>query len=170
MSFWGLAFIQFWAREESPLVYNWRTSTLEAPLDSEMSAFTSRHEFSGELRKSLVTGQMERYYPANIRRLKYVVSALITMAPLAIAYMTTILSLNAQGFIQHQHKVHYGEKHEHPFHYPWFVMSADEGAIFDSKSTFCGYIPGVLHVALVIFMNSLYRKLAESLTEWESKL
>jgi hypothetical protein len=114
---------------------------------------------------------MERYYPANICRLKYVVSALITMALLAMAYMTMILSLNAQGFIQHQHKVHYGEKHEHPFHYPWFAMLADEGAIFDSKSTFsCCYIPGVLHVALVIFMNSLYRKLAESLTEWESKL
>eukprot|EP00979_Chaetoceros_neogracilis_P015597 scaffold6224_cov144-Chaetoceros_neogracile.AAC.1 len=135
-----------------------------------MSALTSRHEFSGVLRKSLVTGQMERYYPANICRLKYVVSALITMALLAMAYMTMILSLNAQGFIQHQHKVHYGEKHEHPFHYPWFAMLADEGAIFDSKSTFCCYIPGVLHVALVIFMNSLYRKLAESLTEWESKL
>ena len=145
-------------------------STLEGAIDSEILAFTTRHEFKGELRKSQVTGQMEKYYPANIRRLKYAASAVITMALLAVAFAAMILSLNAQGFIKHQHK-HLGHEEDcdHPFHVPWFASLAEEGAIFDSKSTFCSYIPVVLHVALVLTMNTFYRKLEEILTEWESK-
>ena len=168
--FWGLTFIQLSAREESKLAYNWGTSTLESPVDSETSAFTSRHEFKGELRKSLVTGRMEKHYPSNIRRLKYVVSSLITVVLLAVAFVAMLLSLNAQGFIKHQQKVHHGEDCAHPFHYPWFAALAEKGAMFDSKSRFCCYIPVVLHVTLVLFMNPLYRKLADILTKWESKL
>ena len=163
--FWALAFIQFWAREENKLAHNWGMSTLEGVLDSEI-----RHDFKGELRKSQVTGQMEKYYPANIRRLKYAVSAVITMALLILAFSAMILSLNAQGFIKHQHKHHgHEEDCDHPFHIPWFASLAEEGAIFDSKSTFCSYIPVILHVALVLTMNTLYRRLAKILTEWESK-
>ena len=167
--FWGLVYIQFWAREEHKLAYNWGTSSREGLAGRDISAFTFRHEFKGELRKSEVTGQMEKYYPANIRRLKFVASGLITLVSLAGAFAVMILSLNAQGYIKHRHKGKFGEELDHQFHYPMFAALAEEGGIFDANSNYCSIIPVILHVALVMLMNLAYRRLAEILTDWESE-
>ncbi len=63
-----------------------------------------------------------------------------------------------------------GEDSDHPFYFPIFAALAEEGAIFDAKSTYFSYLPVVGHVLLVNLMNTGYRKVAEKLTDWESKL
>mmetsp|Transcript_14116 Transcript_14116/g.15956 ORF Transcript_14116/g.15956 Transcript_14116/m.15956 type:complete len:361 (+) Transcript_14116:1327-2409(+) len=86
-----------------------------------------------------------------------------------------ILSLNMQGYIKHKHtsssKNLFSNDEEdchHPFYFEFFASLSEEGSIFDAKSTIQSTLAVVLHVALVLTMNMLYRKLAEFLTDWEN--
>lgn len=164
---WAIVFLQFWIRRENSLSYRWGTSKLESQLDVRSSVFTTRHEFRGKERLSEVTGKREKYYPANMRRLKYVGSALVTIFLLGCAFVVMILSLNLQGFIKHHHD-HGDPDCEHPFHFPSVAKFAAEGAIFDTQSTYCCFIPVIIHVALVMTMNNLYQVVAKILTDWEN--
>ena len=175
--FSSVIFIQFWAREENKKAYSWGTSSRQQ-VDRGISTFTYRHEFRGNLRKSEVTGRVEKYYPANIRRLKYILSGLVTLVLLAVAFLAMILSLNAQGFIKPQQKVllTISEEEEerfhfldHPFYFAHVASLAERGGMFDSNSIFRSYIPVILHVILVNLMNSTYRKISAKLTDFESK-
>ncbi len=93
---WSITYIQFWIRREHKLSYDWGTSKLLPLSELEVAALTTRHQFKGEMRKSEVTGQMEKYYPTNLRRLKYFGSALVTLALLTVAFFAMIASLNMQ--------------------------------------------------------------------------
>jgi len=166
---WAIAFIQFWIRHEHDLAYDWGTSKLLPLSDLEESAFSIRHQFKGKMRRSKVTGTMKKYYPSNLRRLKYAWSALITLLLLTGAFFVMIASLNMQGLIQHHNNdAEDEEDNEHPFFFPIFASLSGEGAIFDAKSTFFSYFPVLGHVLLIAKMNSGYRKVAKKLTDWEN--
>ena len=91
-----------------------------------------RHGFKGELRKSQVTGLMEKHYPASRRRWKYLGSALVTLVLLAGAFSVMILSLNAQGYIDHgQEDEVTGVHSRHPFFFASVaIFSEPVGLIF----------------------------------------
>lgn len=117
---------------------------------------------------------MEKYYPPNKRRLKYCVSALVTLILLSGAFFVMILSLNMQGYIKHKHdsKSWYTpsnqEAESHPFHFEYFANLSGKGRIFDCGSTIQSTLAVILHVTLVLSMNMGYRKVAELLTDWEN--
>jgi len=163
---WAIVYCRFWKRQEHRLAYSWGTYAQSA---YERKGYFLRPEFKGTPRKSPVTGAMEMYYPASRRRLKYIVSALITVVLLGVAFFVMIMSLNLQGYIQPKRDPErWGEHHRHPFHVPALSLLAEEGQIFDAASTWKCLTPVVLHVLCIFSMNYVYRRIAERMTDWEN--
>jgi hypothetical protein len=162
---WAILYCRFWQREEHKLAYSWGTY---AQSEYENKGYCLRPQFRGRLRKSPITGAMETYYPPSRRRIKYVVSALITVMLLGVAFCVMILSLNLQGYINPNRDPERWNNTAHPIHYPVFSVLAQENQIFDAKSTCRALIPVVLHVACIYFMNFGYRNIAKRLTDWEN--
>ena len=163
---WAIVYSRFWKRHEHRLAYSWGTFSQS---EYERKGYFLRPQFKGILRKSPVTGAMETYYPASRRRLKYIVSALITTVLLGVAFFVMILSLNLQGYIRPKRDPErWNQDNPHPFHFPVLSSLAEEGQIFDATSTFKCLVPVVLHVLCIFTMNYIYRFIAERLTEWEN--
>jgi len=162
---WAIVYSRFWQRHEHRLAYSWGTY---AQSEYERKAYFLRPNFRGTLRKSPITGAMETYYPASRRRLKYVVSALITVVLLGVAFCVTILSLNLQGYIRPNRDPERWGEHPHPFHFPALSSLAQKGQVFDATSTWKALTPVVVHVLCIFSMNYVYRRIAERLTEWEN--
>jgi Calcium-activated chloride channel len=164
---WGVLFLRFWERHEHRLAYQWGTYSLS--YYDKQQGLTKRPEFKGVLRVSPVTGDYETYYPAHSRRLQYVVSVLVTMVMLAVAFCMMILSLNMQGYIHpERNPERWHPNNPHPFHYHYFAVLSERGAIFDSKHFYRSFIPTFIHVAVIFTLNNLYRIIATMLTEWEN--
>ena len=164
--FWSVLFLKWWQRQESRLCYNWGVLVGEY---EKRKYFAVRPEFYGTFRTSPVTGQLEAFYPDYKRRLKYVGSAVVTIAMLNVAFWIMILSLNMQGYINPKnHPERWHENNVHPFHWPGFSRLAEPGAIFDIESSWRSLIPVALHVATISTLNTLYRIVATRLTRWEN--
>ena len=56
----------------------------------------------------------------------------------------------------------------HPFHFKHFARLSKKGNIFDSTSTVQSTLAVILHVALVLSMNTIYRRIAKYLTDKEN--
>jgi hypothetical protein len=163
---WAILGCRFWQRQEHKLAYSWGTY---AQSEYERKGCSVRPQFHGRLRKSPITGAMETYYPPSRRRVKYVISALIMVMLLGVAFCVMILSLNLQGYINPKRDPErWNNTTVHPFHYPVFSALAEENQIFDAASTFGSWIPVVLHVACIFSMNWTFRKVAQRLTDWEN--
>jgi len=164
---WGVMFLRFWERHEHRLAYQWGTYSL-SPYERQ-KFFAIRPQFRGYLRKSPVTGLVETYYPPIRRRLKYIVSAVVTAAMLAVAFNVMILSLNLQGYIRPEtDPKRWNEANPHPFHVRSLAALAGKDQLFDSKSTWRSLLPVVLHSVCIFSLNRIYREVAEALTSWEN--
>jgi anoctamin-10 len=167
---WAILFYRFWERKENTLAYQFGTLELSNLVDDfeqdyDYSIGTGGHgnpEFHGTMRKSPVTEQPELYYPPFQRKLHYLVSAVVTMTMLAIAFSIMILSLNLQGYIKPK-----GDAF-HPFYYPRLASLAADGQIFDSMSSWRCFIPVVIHAVSILTLNTIYRRIAKKLTDWEN--
>lgn len=162
---WSVVFLKYWKRHEIRLSHRWGVLLGEY---EKQKYFFLRPEFHGRLRKSPVTGMMEVHYPSYKRQLKFVVSALITIAMLNAAFWTMIASLNMQGYINPKHdpdRWHDGNKH--PFHWPALSKLAEPGQVFDMNTLRC-FFPVIIHVAIIFTFNNIYRVIATYLTQWEN--
>ena len=90
-----MSFFQCWRRKETELALSWGTSAIE-------KAEVIRPEFCGILRDSPITGKPEKYFPAWKRRLRYLMSFLLSLPFLAIGVGAMTLSLNFNGYIKHK--------------------------------------------------------------------
>jgi anoctamin-10 len=164
---WAVLFLRFWDRHEHRLAYQWGTYSLSSY--ERQKFFAIRPEFRGLLRQSPVTGQIETYYPPISRRLKYVGSAIVTAAMLAVAFCIMILSLNLQGYIRPKSNPNrWNETNPHPFHFATLSILAEEGQLFDATSQWRCYVPVLVHVMCIFALNYIYRRIAEKLTNWEN--
>eukprot|EP00978_Attheya_sp_CCMP212_P000692 scaffold1386_cov55-Attheya_sp.AAC.3 len=163
---WGMLFMRSWERTECRLAYQWGTFSSSG---FERKYFNVRPEFHGELIVSPVTGHLEKHYPAYKRYLKYLVSALVTVSMLSIAFSVMIMSLNLQGYIRPMNDpTRWNDEHQHPFHYPILSVLAEKGNLFDVASQWMCFVPVVVHVMCMMTMNAAYRHVATRLTEWEN--
>lgn len=97
------------------------------------------------------------------------VSALVTVLMLGIAFAVMIMSLNLQGYIHPNHNPdRWDDENDHPFHYPYLASLAEEGNLFDATSLVRSLIPVVIHVACISTLNGIYRRVATFLTAWEN--
>jgi hypothetical protein len=164
--FWAVLFLKFWKRTEVRLAYEWGNLVGEY---EKTKYFALRPAFTGRLRISPVTGQVELYYPAYKRRIKLLVSIIVTIAMLSVAFWVMILSLNMQGYINPDYDPErWHENTRHPFHFPLLSRLAEPGQVFDMNSTWRSLIPVVLHVVSILTLNNIYRMVATRLTIWEN--
>ena len=164
---WGVLFLRFWRRHEHRLAYRWGTYSLS--LYDKQKALTLRPEFTGVPRISPITGEYETYYPAHKRRIQYGISAVVTCVMLSIAFCMMILSLNMQGYIHpERNPERWNADNHHPFHYPGFAVLSEKGELFDMTHRWKSFIPTLIHVAMIFTLNSVYRVIAEVLTEREN--
>lgn len=119
------------------------------------------------MRRSPVTGELERFYPAWKRAIRRIVSAIITLLALAGASTIMIISMNLQGYISRADRELWGDR-IHPLYFPLFAQFAEEGGIFDANSTWKIYGPLIMRAIVVANMNGQYSKLAELLSRFEN--
>jgi anoctamin-10 len=163
---WSVLFLKWWRRHEARLCYKWGVLVGEY---EKRKYFDVRPEFYGSFRSSPVTGELELFYPEYKRLLKFMGSAIVTIAMLFIAFWTMILSLNLQGYINPKnHPERWHEGNIHPFHWPQISQLAEPGALFDMHSPWRSLIPVALHVTTISTFNAVYRVIATRLTEWEN--
>ncbi|GAX16666.1 hypothetical protein FisN_23Lh202 [Fistulifera solaris] len=162
-----ILYLRFWDRYEHRLAYQWGTYSL-SPYE-RLKVFALRPEFRGYLRYSPITDEIETFYPAFYRRLKYVLGTVITASMLFVAFVIMILSLNLQGYIRPSaNPRRWNDSNPHPFYSPGFAVLAEEGRLFDATSSWRFLIPVAIHVLGINVLNSLYRKVSVALTDWEN--
>ena len=165
---WGMAFVKGWKRRSNDLACQW--GTLPAFHEggsggsSSLSEALTRPEFRGELRVSDVTGKPERYFPDYARNGYYLLSVVVTGSFLALAFAVMVCSLNLQGYITDCDL--WTEK---AFHIPLLAKYAEPGGLFnaDEQPLWCN-VPVVLHVVVILNLNSLYQSIAHWLTDLEN--
>ncbi|KAL7522355.1 hypothetical protein ACHAWX_007182 [Stephanocyclus meneghinianus] len=162
--FWAALCDRCWERRESRLAYLWGTYSSSY---RDRISFGQRPEFVGEMRKSPVTGRMEKFYPYHKRLFKFAVSALVTAVLLAGATFVMVIGMNLQGYISSEDLEQWGDE-KHPLYFPRFAQLAEPGSIFDATSAWKSFIPVILRAIFVMNLNYQYRHIAEKLTEWEN--
>jgi anoctamin-10 len=158
---WAILFTRFWEREENLMAYSWGTLQITNYNSLSNDGPGHRPEFYGHVRSSPVTGIPEMYYPPIKRKVQYLVSAIVTICMLTLAFWVMILSLNLQGYI-------IPKKKYHPFHFPSFAILAEEGNWFDAASSWRCFIPVLIHVFCILLLNTCYREIAKKLTDLEN--
>jgi len=164
MFLWGVFFLRYWERYEKRYAWMWGTyATSETFIEIE-----TRANFKGTPRISPVTGAVQMHYPAWRRRLKQVVSGLITSCLLCVAFFWIICSLNLQGYVNPAHdRNRWPEDDDHIFHIPYLADLAQPGELLDCNTHY-GLIPVVIHALVIAVFNMTYRSIAIHLTEWEN--
>lgn len=153
MAFWTIIFTKCWRRKEHELALDWGTSDIE-------KGELVRPEFKGILRKSPVSGKMEKYFPAWKRRLRYLISFLLSIPFLMLGVIAMILSLNFNGYIKHK---------ESPIYFARLASFAEPGHIFAADNPYYGWmIPTIGHSIVINILNKLYRTVATYATDIEN--
>jgi len=75
--------------------------------------------------------------------------------------------MNMQGYISSDDAKEWGAE-DHPLYFKFFADLAEPGGIFDASSSWKCFVPVILRSLMLNFMNQMYRKAAEVLTEWEN--
>uniref|UniRef100_A0A7S1U8V0 Anoctamin transmembrane domain-containing protein n=1 Tax=Phaeomonas parva TaxID=124430 RepID=A0A7S1U8V0_9STRA len=146
--FWGVAFVRCWERRVEYLKTQWRLHM------ANPERYLALEDRVGHV-------PQRSSYPQRLQ--SYAVSAVVTLIGLGIAFGVMVCSLNLQGYI------HDNTWTERPFYIPWLAQHAEEGAIFGpDANAIVALGPTVLHVAVIFTLNTLYREVAEVLTEWEN--
>jgi len=161
---WATIFNRFWERREASLAYQWGSYAIT---DRDTLHYGKRANFKGEMRQSPVTGRIEKFYSPTKRKLKCAVSILLSTLLLVCPCMIMCISMNTQGYISSDDAKEWGSE-DHPLHFKFFAELAEPGGIFDASSSWKCFLPIILRSIMVNFMNQMYRKAAEVLTEWEN--
>jgi len=161
---WAVVCNRYWEKHEAELAYEWGTYIVT---DGDKISLGKRPGFRGKMQRSPITGCMERFYPASKRRMKCIVSAIVTLFVLSWAGAIMVVSMNAQGYVSRADRELWGER-DHPLYFQFFSQLAEEGAIFDASSWWKSIIPVVLRAVVVTNINQQYSRLAVMLTEWEN--
>ncbi|XP_065883003.1 anoctamin-10-like isoform X2 [Dysidea avara] len=150
---WGVLFIIFWQRKCSNHTFAWHSYHISRKEEL-------RAEFYGTLLPDPVTGKPRLYYPHWKRRLRYLLSLLITIPILLLGVLTMILSLNLNGYIIDKNS---------PIYVSYLAQFAEPGGWFAQDSPYFGYMLPVIGHSLVIFViNQLYSKIAQRCTDNEN--
>ena len=97
---WVQFFIVFWNRKESELKVIWDNDNLEYEKEDK------RKEFIGEIKKSIITGKDELYYPEKKKIINYSISCCVTLLFISLAVFINIISLNLRNLIpEDRHKI-----------------------------------------------------------------
>lgn len=153
MALWIIVYLKCWRRKEHEIALTWGTSNIE-------KNDAVRPEFHGILRRSPITGNMEKYFPSWKRRIRYLVSFILTLPFLSLGVGAMILSLNLNGYIKHK---------ESPIRFHSLSQYAEPGGIFAGDSPYYGWmIPTIGHSIVINLISRVYRVVATYSTDIEN--
>jgi hypothetical protein len=157
---WSVLFVRYWERRQWVFAAAHGCSLQRAAAGGTDFLEPPRAGYRATAtRANPVTGAQERYYPAWKRRLQQPVSWLVTLLMLGFCICVQVCSLNLQGYMS---------KEQHTeLEIPFFDQFSEPGRIFDVNSNM-GNVPVVLHVVLVLLLNTVFRSVAGALTAWEN--
>lgn len=162
---WAVLCNKFWERRENQLAFDWGTFSFAGGPQESLLKLGRRPGFKGHMSINPVTGKKELYFSPAKRRLRYLVTFLVTLILLSFASTFMVISMNAQGYISSND---FPKDREHPLLYPFIARLAEPGGIFDAESPVKSIIPIIIRAAVVFAMNSVYSRIAERLTEFEN--
>jgi len=112
-------------------------------------------------RFSPISGKFEYYLPLKKKILFYAISIASCSFVIVLTLIWMVLSLNARGFTDPDHKLIYFED---------ISALAAPGGLFDAN-TFAAQIPNLIHVLITnVFDEAFYRPLAKKMTRFEKHL
>ncbi|XP_072403619.1 anoctamin-10 isoform X4 [Chiloscyllium punctatum] len=136
---WSTVVMELWKRHSSVLSYTWGTMQMNSQFEEP------RVDYKGSMGINPITHRYQPYYPAWRRKLK--------IWCVSVPVLCLFLSFSLFGM------------------YVFFRMEALVKAYY-SENDGCWacvlYLPSILHTLYVTGMNSLYKMVAEVLTEWEN--
>ncbi|XP_071496822.1 anoctamin-10-like [Diadema antillarum] len=135
---WTTIFLEAWKRKCNVMAFKWGTYGM-------VKFEEPRAEYHGAITTNPVTGRREPHYPESKRNYKkYGVSAPIIMVFLCLAFLMMLAF----------------------FWFEDYLMTK-----VDAKTTVGGLvllIPSILYAVVIIIINSIYRKIASFLNDWEN--
>ncbi|XP_044050569.1 anoctamin-10-like [Siniperca chuatsi] len=137
---WSTVFLELWKRRSSSLSYRWGTLHL-----SERFA-EPRPGFHGDVGVNPVTGRVEPLFPEWQRNLR--------MALVSVPVVGLFLGLVVLGMLC----FYWGEAQVQQLHKDWDSL----------MSQTLLYMPSVLHIVYTNMLATAYKKVAQSLTEYEN--
>jgi len=153
LALWAQIFIVYWNRKCGEISIEWDNYTEE--YDKE----NVRREFKGEWRVSPVTEKYEKYYPENKRNIKFLISFLVSVPALLVSLFVNVCFLNLSGFIQ--------PGTDSFLEIEFLCKFSAKGEIFEVNGTM-NSIVGIIHGIVLVYLNSLYRKIAEKTNDFEN--
>lgn len=136
--FWTTLFLEAWKRKCNAKAFNWGTYGL-------VKFEEPRAEYHGPIRINPVTGRREPHYPESKRAYKkYLVSAPVVVVFLCLAFLMMLNFFWFEDFLKTK---------------------------VDVSTTLGGFVmlvPSILYAVVIIIVNSIYRKIASFLNDWEN--
>ena len=160
MTIWAQFFIIFWNRKESELRVMWDNDSMEYEKEDK------RKEFVGEIKKSIITGKYELYYPEKKKYINYAISVFITLIFISLAVFINVASLNLRNLIPEQDITRNKNHHKH---YKFMAMPKLQN--FRKKKlenkTLSGLIIPIKNILLGI-LGIIFDKVNIFLTDYEN--
>ncbi|XP_041077616.1 anoctamin-10-like isoform X2 [Polyodon spathula] len=135
-----LVVLELWKRRSAELAYGWGTLLLNSTFEEP------RPNYRGTMGHNPVTKRWEPYFPSAERKKRI----WFVSAPVVCAFLwLTVMGMVAYFYLEWCVKDYYSREPS------WLAMSLL-------------YLPSVLHILYVDFMNNVYKTVAHMLTEWEN--
>ncbi|XP_048461960.1 anoctamin-10-like [Rhincodon typus] len=136
---WSTVVMELWKRHSSILSYTWGTMQMNSQFEEP------RVGYKGPMATNPITHRYQPYYPAWKRKVKiWCVSVPVLCLFLSLSLFGMFIFFRAEAWVKTYHSEHDG---------CWACAL---------------YLPSILHTLYVTGMNSLYKVVAEVLTEWEN--
>ncbi|KAK1163449.1 anoctamin-10-like [Acipenser oxyrinchus oxyrinchus] len=137
---WSTVVLELWKRRSAELAYGWGTLLLNSTFEEP------RPNYRGTMGHNPVTRRWEPYFPSAERKKRI----WFVSTPVVCAFLwLTVMGMVAYFYLEWCAKDYYSREPS------WLAMPLL-------------YLPSVLHILYVDFMNHVYKTVAHMLTEWEN--
>lgn len=150
---WATLYVIHWGRTSSELTTKWHSYSKYQRLADR------RPEFKGKTRINPITELPELYHPKKQLYFHYLVSLLYTVPLLLVAGLVVVVCLNMSAYTTESTSIYM----------PYFAKMAQKGGIFE-VGTIGYYIPTVLQVIGIAYINGIYQKVSYRRTVAENHM
>lgn len=146
MSFWAVAFLEYWKRKNATLAHHWDC------MDFQDEEERPRPEFAAmapKMEQNPITGVKEPYFPKRDRLSRIVTGSMVIIIMLCVVMIFLVSVIMYRGIVSMM-----------MYHTGNAILMTQAGNIANISST-------VVNLILILLMSQVYTSLADKLTKWE---
>ncbi|XP_069096832.1 anoctamin-7-like [Pleurodeles waltl] len=146
MSFWAVAFLEYWKRKNATLAHHWDC------MDFQEEEERPRPEFAAmapKMEQNPITGVKEPYFPKRDRLSRIMTGSMVIIIMLCVVMIFLVSVIMYRGIVSMM-MYHTGNS----------ILMTQAGNIANISST-------VVNLILILLMSQVYTSLADKLTKWE---